>query len=124
MLPTIKNEPIVDKGIDDNRYETLVQLSPDALYVMQDDRLVFINMAGVRQLRAKNPKELMGLSLNELVHPDFLKQAKTRIQKMVKTGQSVPSMEQKYIRRDGSFIDVEVCSAPFQYEGNPAIQVI
>ncbi|HEY8099934.1 MAG TPA: EAL domain-containing protein [Burkholderiaceae bacterium] len=124
MLPIIKNETVSSKGVDDNRYETLVQLSPDALYVMQDDRLVFINMAGARQLGAKNPKDLIGLSVNDLVHPDFLKQAKTRIHKMVKTGQSVPSMEQKYIRCDGSFIDVEVCSAPFLYEGKPAIQVI
>jgi diguanylate cyclase (GGDEF)-like protein/PAS domain S-box-containing protein len=123
MLPNIKNDP-VGKAVDDNRYETLVQLSPDALYVMQDDRLVFINMAGARQLRAKNPQDLIGLSINDLVHPEYLKQAKARIQKMVKTGQSAPSMAQKYIRCDGSFIDVEVCSAPFLYEGKPAIQVI
>jgi len=107
MSPITKNEPAT-KAVDDNRYETLVQLSPDALYVMQDDCLVFINMAGARQLRAKNPKDLIGLSVNNLVHPDFLKQAKTRIQKMVKTGQPVPSMEQRYIRCDGSFIDVSM----------------
>jgi diguanylate cyclase (GGDEF)-like protein/PAS domain S-box-containing protein len=124
MLPTIKNNAPPSKVIDDNRYETLVQLSPDALYVMQDEKLVFINMAGARQLRAKHPKDLIGLSINELVHPDYLRQAKTRILKMVKTGQSVPAMEQKYVRRDGSVINVEVCSAPFLYEGKPAIQVI
>jgi diguanylate cyclase (GGDEF)-like protein/PAS domain S-box-containing protein len=124
MLPTIKPEFLANKSISDDRYEMLVQLSPDALYVMQDDKLVFINIAGARQLKAKDPKELIGMALDDLVHPDYLKHAKTRIQKMIKTGQSVPSMEQVYNRRDGTPVHVEVCSAPFQYEGRPAIQVI
>lgn len=110
--------------IGDDRYEMLVQLSPDALYVMQEGRLVFINMAGARLLNAESPQSLIGLSLKELVHPDFAARAEARIQAMIATGQQAPTMAQKYMRRDGSSVDVEVCSAPFLYGGKPAIQVL
>jgi PAS domain S-box-containing protein len=66
----------------------------------------------------------VGLPLSALLHPDFLDGSKQRVAKMLATGQSAPPMEQKYLRRDGTVIDVEVCSAPFVYEGKPAIQVI
>jgi diguanylate cyclase (GGDEF)-like protein/PAS domain S-box-containing protein len=112
------------KIIGDDRYETLVQLSPDALYVLQDGRLVFINIAGAQLLRASSTDELTGLSIVDLLHPDYLPNSRARIKYMLDTGRAAPSMEQKYIRRDGTIVDVEVCSAPFLYEGKPAIQVL
>ncbi len=113
-----------DPSISDDRYEMLVQLSPDALYVLQEGRLVFINAAGARQLKANSPEELLGLPLSSLLHPDFIEGSRQRVAHMLATGQPAPPMEQKYLRRDGTVIDVEVCSAPFLYEGKPAIQVI
>jgi diguanylate cyclase (GGDEF)-like protein/PAS domain S-box-containing protein len=113
-----------DQAIRDDRYETLVELSPDALYVLQDGRLVFINAAGARQLNASGPQELLGLPLSEILHPDYLERSKQRVAHMLATGEPAPTVEQKYLRRDGTVVDVEVCSAPFQYEGRPAIQVL
>lgn len=110
--------------VSDDRYETLVQLSPDALYVVQDGIMVFINEAGARQLRAASPRALIGTPLSTILHPDYLPHADGRIAHMLATGESAPSMEQKYLRCDGSVIDVEVCSAAFLYEGKPAIQVL
>ena len=113
--------PVFDQYAD--RYEMLVELSPDALYVVQDGVVVFINHAGALQLRASR-EAILGLPLSAIVHPDYAPRSADRVQKMLCTGQAAPSMEQKYLRRDGSVIDVEVCSAPFSYAGRPAIQVI
>ena len=108
----------------DDRYETLVRLSPDALYVVQDDRLVFINDAGIKQLRAPNREALLGLPLAQLLHPDFVDTGAERVRQMFSSGEAAPAMEQRYLRRDGTAIEVEVVSAPFLYEGRAAIQVI
>ena len=108
----------------DDRYETLVQLSPDALYVVQDGVLVFINEAGRRQLRAERREDLYGLPLSSILDPAFAETAAQRVRTMFESGKPAPAMEQRYLRRDGTAIDVEVCSAPFLYEGRPAIQVI
>ncbi len=110
--------------IGDDRYETLVQLSPDALYVLQNECLIFINIAGARLLRAESTEELLGLPITDLLHPNYVEKSRVRIKKMFKTGQPAPLVEQKYIRRDGTVIDVEVCSAPSMYGGKPAIQVL
>ncbi len=106
-----------------DRYEMLVELSPDALYVVQEGLVVFINHAGARQLGASR-EEIFGLPLSSLLHPDYLPRAADRVQHMLRSGHAAPTMEQQYLRRDGSVIDVEVRSAPFSYEGKPAIQVI
>ena len=123
MKPPTANDDILRPILAD-RYETLVQLSPDALYVVQDGRLVFINAAGTHQLSANHPDELIGLALIEILHPEYHARCQARIESMLASGRPTPLMEQKYLRRDGSVIDVEVCSAPFLYLGKPAIQVI
>jgi diguanylate cyclase (GGDEF)-like protein/PAS domain S-box-containing protein len=107
----------------DDRYEALVKLSPDALYVVQDGVLVFINEAGARQMRCTR-EDIIGLPLSAILHPAFVERGEQRVRQMFETGLPAPAMEQKYLRRDGSVIDVEVCSAPFLYEGKRAIQVI
>lgn len=107
-----------------DRYEMLVELSPDALYVLQDECLVYINAAGVRLLCAESHEELIGLPASKLLHPAYLAKSQARMTQMLGSGQPAPSVEQKYVRRDGQVIDVEVRSAPFIYEGKPAIQVL
>jgi diguanylate cyclase (GGDEF)-like protein/PAS domain S-box-containing protein len=113
------SQPIID-----DRYQTLVQLSPDALYIVQEERLAFANAAGVQLLRASAAEQVVGLPLSDLLHPDSLDQAKIRIAQMDSTGQPAPPVEQRYLRLDGSVIDVEVHSCPFIFEGRPAIRVI
>ena len=105
-------------------YQTLVQLLPDALYVVQDDVLVFMNDAGVGLMGARDSDALIGLPLASILHPDFVERARRRVQQMLASGMPAGTMEQVYQRRDGSMIDVEVRSAPFLYEDRPAIQVI
>jgi diguanylate cyclase (GGDEF)-like protein/PAS domain S-box-containing protein len=124
MAPVNLQGKVAHGEIGDDRYEILVQLSPDALYVLQEGRLVFINPAGVRQLRAGTAEEMLGLPLSAILHPDYIERSRQRVAHMLSTGQPAPPVEQKYLRRDGTVVDVEVCSAPFIYEGNPAIQVI
>src|SRR6478736_8917399 len=56
--------------VSEERYRSLVELSPDALFVQIDDKIVFINTAGVRLLGAHKARELIGRSPAGFVHPD------------------------------------------------------
>ena len=124
MPITLQRAEAVPAAATGDRYQTLVQLSPDALYVVQDGVLVFMNDAGVSQMGARHCDELIGLPLSSILHPDFIDHAEDRVQHMLVSGLPAGTMEQVYMRRDGSSIDVEVRSAPFLYCGRPAIQVI
>ncbi|OGB23252.1 MAG: hypothetical protein A3I66_08925 [Burkholderiales bacterium RIFCSPLOWO2_02_FULL_57_36] len=108
----------------DGKYETLVQLSPDALYVVQDGCLVFANAAGARLLDESEPQKLIGLPISRLLHPDFIECANLRMAQMIRSGQAAPPVEQQYLRRDGTAVDVEVYSCPFTFDGKPAICVV
>lgn len=109
---------------ENERYETLVQMLPDALYVLRDGHVVFANAAGLRLLGAVDPQAIIGVPISALLHPDSLRHANRRVAKMNRTAQPAPPMEQKYVRLDGTVIDVEVHSSPFIFEGAPAIRVV
>lgn len=108
----------------EERYRSLVELSPDALFVRIDDRIVFINSAGVRLFGAANPEQLLGRLSEEFVHPDFRQLVAQRECQMREEGKTLPFAEMKFLRLDGTAVDVEVAAAPLVFAGKPASQVM
>jgi PAS domain S-box-containing protein len=108
----------------EERYRTLVELSPDALFVQIDDRIVFINSAGVKLFGAANPEQLIGKHTQDLVHPACWNEVQKRRLRMRVEGKPLPFLEQKWVRLDGVPVDVEVAAAPLVFAGKSAAQVI
>jgi PAS domain S-box-containing protein len=106
------------------RYRALVESGPDGIGIHQDGRIVFINPAGARLLGAQSPDELVGKPAMDLLHPDYREVVRERIQRSLATGQPAPLLMEKFIRLDGTVIDVEVTAAPIMWEGRPAMQVV
>jgi PAS domain S-box-containing protein len=109
----------------EERYRNLVEISPDALFVeTEQDKIVFINSAGVKLFGASSPKELIGKPVRKFVHPDDWKMFHQRIRKLREENRPAPFVEQRLVRLDGTFVDAEVAAAPLIFEGKPAAQVI
>lgn len=108
----------------EERYRSLVELSPDALFVEIKDRIAFINTAGVRLLGATSPEQLIGRPVEEIVHPDHRLTIHQRLQQVRQDGKPVPFLEQRLLRLDGTPVDVEVAACPLVFAGKPAAQVI
>jgi len=108
----------------EERYRSLVELSPDAIAIQSEDEIVFVNSAGVRLLGVGSPKELVGQSVWDFVLPEFKEIVKARYRQMREDGQTTSPIEQQFVRPDGTFVDVEVSATPFIYRGKPAIQAI
>jgi PAS domain S-box-containing protein len=106
------------------RYRALVESSPDGIGIHQDGRIVFINPAGARLMGAQNPDELVGKPIEDIIHPDYREVVRERIQRGLATGQPAPPLMEKFIRLDGTVIDVEVTAVPIIWEGRPAMQVV
>lgn len=106
------------------RYRQLVEFAPEALYVYTGGRFVLANSAALRLLRASQPEQLIGKPVMDVIHPDFHAIASQRIQKALALGETAPLLEEKFIRLDGTLIDVEVTTAPIDYQGQPALQTI
>ncbi len=104
----------------EERYRLLVETLPDGVVVHSQGRAVFVNPASSTIIGAANPSDLLGKPVIEFVHPDYREMALKRIQQSLNDGGHVPLAEEKFVRLDGTPIDVEVSAIPFSYAGEPA----
>jgi PAS domain S-box-containing protein len=108
----------------EDRYRKLVELSPDAIAVQSQDKIIFMNGAGAELFGAENPEQLIGKSVWDFVLPEYREIVKARYRQLRGDGIIVPPIEQKFVRLDGTLVDVEVVATSLIYEGKPAIQAI
>jgi len=108
----------------EERYRQLVELSPDAIFIQSEGKIVYINAAGVRLFVAEDRSWLLGKQALELIHPDYRQIVRERIRQLKDENTKVPIIEEKYLRLDGIPVDVEVVATPFNYQNKPAVQVI
>jgi PAS domain S-box-containing protein len=105
----------------EERYRSLVELSPDAIVVHHEGKFTYVNPAAVKLWGASSPEDLIGRSVLDVVHPHFCDHVKEGIDYIQTFQQPTTLAEQKYLRLDGSVIDVEVTGLPFTSEGKSAV---
>jgi PAS domain S-box-containing protein len=105
------------------RYQGLVELSPETIYIQHEGKFVFINSAGLELFGATNLEDLLGKSVTDILHPDYRGTATARIRMEREKTREIPSREEKYVRLDGTPLDMEVSAVPIDYLGKPALQV-
>jgi PAS domain S-box-containing protein len=105
----------------EERYRNLVELSPDAIVVHHEGKFTYVNPAAVQLWGASSPEDLIGRSILDVVHPDYCDHVKEGIDFIQTYQQPTALAEQKYLRLDGSAIDVEVTGLPFTSEGKAAV---
>ena len=108
----------------EERYRRLVDLSPDAVLIIQHGKIVFVNPAGVRLLGARDESEIVGSGPLDFVHPDERAHVMNRMREVLDGSRSASFMERRYIRFDGTPIDVEAAATMYPDPAGPAIQVI
>ncbi|MDD5370024.1 MAG: GAF domain-containing protein, partial [Anaerolineaceae bacterium] len=105
-------------------YRNLVELSPDAIYIHCEGKLVYVNPACLKLFGANTPDELIGTDVMERVSPEDREIVRQRVQTVQVEKVSVQPIYETYLRLDGSTVDAEVTASPFTYEGKPACQVV
>ena len=85
----------------EERYRSLVELSPDAIVVGRDDKLAFANSAAAKLFGADKPSDLIGTNPLDLIHPDFRDSVRRRTEQVM-SGRTVPDTEMRCIRLDGT----------------------
>jgi two-component system sporulation sensor kinase A len=108
---------------EEDRYRRIVELSPDAIAVHQDGKFVFANAVMARLLKAGSPAKIVGKPIFEILHPDFHEIVRERVRREMELGEVAPPLEEKFIRFDGSVVDVEAAGTPIVYDGKPAAQI-
>ncbi len=108
----------------ESRYRSLVEVLPEAIFVVQDNRIVYANPAAAGLAEVGSETDLLGQSVQDLLHPDSMRLFEARQHAAFKTSEPNPLITFTLTRRDGSSVDVESLSLAVAYGGLPALLVI
>jgi PAS domain S-box-containing protein len=89
-----------------------------------EGKIVFANNECLHLMAIVSTEELIGKTGIEFIHPDYQEKVIERMNKVASEGIVLPFMEEKFIRPDGSLVDVEVKAMPIMLERKPAVQLI
>lgn len=108
----------------EERYRRLVQVSPDAIFVLRGDAIMFGNGEGLRLLGATVESQIVGRMLVDFIPVDERAVVRRRLSRVAEEQEQVPLFEQALVRLDGSMIEVEVTVAHYSDQEGPAILVV
>ena len=107
----------------EDRYRDLVEALPDAIFVVAQERVVFVNPSAVKLLGAQRPEQIIGKHFSEIIHPASLASIRRRLQDS-QAGVTSPPMEHVLVALDGSLVEIESASIPMTWKGSPAVEAI
>jgi PAS domain S-box-containing protein len=108
----------------EERYKNLLEVAPVGIAVHSEGEIVFLNPTGVSLLGGETEEQLIGKPIIEIIHPDGLEKAQSRIKRMMAGERGLYPAEDVYLKLDGTSTNVEVMATPLQYECKRAVQVI
>lgn len=107
------------------RYQLLIELSPNAIAVHQEGRIVYANAAALEFARVKSSDQMIGRYITDFVHPDSVQAMAERILSMgTRPGMSTEPEEVVMVDSLGEPRPMVVTSVRTVWSGSPAYQVI
>lgn len=111
--------------ISEARLARVLEHVPDMVFINRDDRLTYVNPAGVRLLRAESEQQLIGRSVYSLFSPEEHEKIRGRVETMrTRPESSAPVVIEKMVRLDGSVVPVEVNAISYSADGGIEIEVV
>ena len=110
--------------LSERRHRLLLESAPDAIYLTRDGRFTYLNPAALRLFGAKDASQLLGMPTLSRIHPDGHDLVRERQQAKLNDQRSAPPVVERYLRLDGSVVDVEVTAALYPGEDGFSTQVI
>lgn len=113
----------VEKDLHESeeRYRRLIEYLPEAILVHINGEVVLANKASAKLLGAPEPESIIGTHFLDIMHPDYLEIANIRLKMVSEKRKDIPLRQQKIIRFDGTFVDVEMSSNWINYKGEDAV---
>ena len=107
----------------EERYRLLVESLPDAIYAQHNGKIVFANQAAAALYGADNPDRLIGRPALDLVDPEA-HDLILRRRREAESGVTLPMVEVRRRRLDGSRFHGETGAVPFLWNGEAAVLVV
>ncbi|MGE5223138.1 MAG: PAS domain S-box protein [Omnitrophica WOR_2 bacterium] len=107
----------------EQRYRTLVETSPDAIFVHANNHFLFANSATLKLFGAETFEQLSAHTVLEVITPADRQPIQARIRQTL-AGSKTPRLETRISRLDGRVVPIEAATSLIDYQGQQAIQVM
>lgn len=115
LTPMIEAEASLRRS--EERFRSLVDGAPDAIFIQAGGCFAYVNQATLRLFGADSPAQLLGQPVVDRFHPDVQEQVRSRIRTLNVTKQAVPMVEEVCLRLDGGEVTGEVVAVPTVHDG-------
>lgn len=112
---------ITDRKESEDRYRSLVEMSPDIIAVVSREKIEYMNEAGWKLVGASSSEEVIGESAVKFASSNIINSIRKTFER---PKQGRHRFEFQVKRLDGETIDVEMAATSIIYEGRFAVQVV
>ena len=92
----------------EQQYQRLADLSPEAIAVHTKGKIVYINNTAARLIGALSPRDLIGRSIMDFVHPDYIDRVKKRVEYIYRIKKPTDLLEEKLICLTGEIAETTI----------------
>lgn len=110
--------------VSQEQYRSLIELSPDAVFVHVDRKIVFANPTMVELMEADSVDQLIGLEALDVMHPDFHERVQIMRVSVARTGKLADFEEMQYRSLKGNTIEVDSSASLTTWGGEKAYLVV
>lgn len=104
------------------RYRDLVDVSPDAIVLHRNSKIIYANIAAAELLKTAHPDDLIGQSIKSFIHPDYQQQTQERLRALEEDKvKKLPLITLRVLAKTGDICDVEVASGITNFQGKAAL---
>lgn len=120
---TVEKQAKLDLQHSEERYRTLIELSPEPISVCILNKIVYVNPAAIKLFGANSAEEIEGKQTIDFVHADFKEFTIQRMEVIYNGGPDIEMGESRLLKLDGTIIEVEAQGNVINYNGQKAIQI-
>ncbi|HQI14542.1 MAG TPA: PAS domain S-box protein [Methanolinea sp.] len=106
---------------NERRYRRIISGTFDAMVIHREGKIIWANEKALEIIGASRMQDIVGRNVLDFVHPGSRQEVIGRMARMVQDQSVVmPLIEEKFLRLDGSPVDVEVTATSTVEDGKPA----
>ncbi|RSK28318.1 EAL domain-containing protein [Bacillus sp. HMF5848] len=114
---------ITERKESEDRYRSLVEMSPDIIAVISNETIDYINEGGSKLFGANNPTELINTNISIFASRKDIEIVRGKLRGGINDA-DLNHYELTINRLDGKLVDLEVSIMPIMYEGRSAVQLV
>ncbi|MCQ6282688.1 EAL domain-containing protein [Bacillus sp. EB600] len=102
----------------EEKYRLLVHNSPIGILIVKGKKVHFINHFALKALGFSHENNMIGKSIHTFIHPDYESAVNSRLENVYEHKKVAELMEEKWLHKNGTMVNVEVMSIPYHIMGD------